>query len=73
MSRRFIAVLCLFLYFTGINLQAQTCPPCYNNEPPMQGPGCEACQPQGCGSCPECGQRRIINVKIDPNWNNTSE
>ena len=72
MSRRFIAVLCLFLYFAGINLQAQTCPPCYNNEPPMQGPGCEACQPQGCGSCPECGQRRIINVKIDPNWNNTS-
>lgn len=72
---RFIAVLCLclnFLYLATINLQAQTCPPCYYNETPMQGPGCEACQPQGCGSCPECGQRRIITIKIASSWNNSS-
>ena len=75
MSRRFIATLCLclhFLYFAIIYLQAQTCPPCYFNEPPMQGPGCEACQPQGCGSCPECGQRRIITMQIHSSWNNSS-
>src|SRR5436853_5263710 len=76
MNQRFVAVLWFslilsFCCFTTIHLQAQTCPPCFYNESPMQGPGCDACQPQGCGSCPECGQRRVITIKIDSTWNSS--
>jgi len=69
MNQRLVAVSMAFLMlylgcYLSIPLQAQTCPGCYYNEPAMQGPGCDACQPSGCGSCPECGQRRVITIQL---------